>query len=244
MAATWVPLILLVSRLSSGGGPAASVVPAPTQQVRPAPREAEIVANLFSASVRAFSSAGKDHVVVDAPRYEVMVRPGGVPLYLTIPVALSWGVKGGFTSEASIGFGLGWSPSRYVSLYAQQRLGTFFFNHGTRQRSVGLDVNVPIAHAIFAEGVRRESQYLVIGVEYFDRDVYKWAGFMEGSQWYASGHGVAVRVGIRMSRVEFLRDWEQRASGAARAGLDVLRESRAAIDRMWKGLDPGLRGNR
>ena len=197
MSATWVPLLLLVSRLSSASGPAAPVVPASTQQLRQAPREGGIVAHLFSASVRAFSSAGKDHVVVDAPRYDVMVRPGGAPLYLTIPVALSWGVKGGFTSEASIGFGLSWSPSRYVSVYAQQRLGTFFFNHGTRQRSAGLDINIPIAHAVFAEGVRRESQYLVIGFEYFDRDVGKWAGFMEGSQWYASGHGVAVRVGIR-----------------------------------------------
>jgi len=28
------------------------------------------------------------------------------------------------------------------------------------------------------------------------------------------------------------------------AGLDILRESRKAMDRMWKGLDPGLRVNR
>jgi hypothetical protein len=34
-------------------------------------------------------------------------------------------------------------------------------------------------------------------VEYFDRDVDKWAGFMKGDEWYASGHGVAIRVGIR-----------------------------------------------
>ena len=27
-------------------------------------------------------------------------------------------------------------------------------------------------------------------------------------------------------------------------GLEVLRESRKAMDRMWKGLDPGLRGIR
>lgn len=27
-------------------------------------------------------------------------------------------------------------------------------------------------------------------------------------------------------------------------GLESLRESRQVIDRMWKGLDPGLRGNR
>ena len=28
------------------------------------------------------------------------------------------------------------------------------------------------------------------------------------------------------------------------AGLEILRESRRALDRMWKGLDPGLRGIR
>lgn len=28
------------------------------------------------------------------------------------------------------------------------------------------------------------------------------------------------------------------------AGLDSLRASRQALDSMWKGLDPGLRGNR
>jgi PadR family transcriptional regulator PadR len=29
-----------------------------------------------------------------------------------------------------------------------------------------------------------------------------------------------------------------------RAGLEMLRESRQVLDQMWKGLDPGLRGNR
>jgi hypothetical protein len=132
MSATWVPLILLVSRLSSGGGPAAPVVPAPTQQVRPAPREGGIVANPFSAPVRAFSSAGKDHVLVDAPRYDVMVRLGGAPLYLTVPVALSWGVKGGFTHEVSIGSGVSWSPSRYVNLYGSSAWG---FSSSTMARA-------------------------------------------------------------------------------------------------------------
>jgi hypothetical protein len=196
MSAAWIPLIVLVSGLP-GDGQTPSVVPAQIQQPSPLSRDSEIVANVFVASVRPFSSAGKDYVVIDAPRYEVQVRPFSVPLYLTVPVALSWGVKGGFTSEVSVGFGLSWSPIRYVSTYAQQRLGTFFFNHGTRQRSVGFDINVPIAHKTFAKGVTRESAYIVIGVEYFDRDVDKWAGFMKGDEWYASGHGVAIRVGIR-----------------------------------------------
>jgi len=36
----------------------------------------------------------------------------------------------------------------------------------------------------------------------------------------------------------------RRCVKVTRAGLDSLRESRQVIDRMWKGLDPGLRGSR
>ncbi len=36
----------------------------------------------------------------------------------------------------------------------------------------------------------------------------------------------------------------RRCVKVTRAGLEVLRESRLLFDRMWKGLDPGLRGNR
>jgi hypothetical protein len=36
-----------------------------------------------------------------------------------------------------------------------------------------------------------------VGIEYFYRDVSKLAGFLDGPQWYASGRGVALRVGIR-----------------------------------------------
>ena len=36
----------------------------------------------------------------------------------------------------------------------------------------------------------------------------------------------------------------RRCVKVTRAGLESLRESRHLIDRMWKGLDPGLRGNR
>jgi hypothetical protein len=198
MAAPWISLAVLVSRLSAGGGSVVPVVPVPVQEARTVPDDRRVIANVFTASVQPFSSAGKDYVVIDAPRYEVMVRPGRIPLYLTVPVALSWGVKGGFTSELSIGFGLSWSPMRYVSVYAQQRLGTFFFNHGTSRRSIGLDINIPIAHRPFGDGLKRETAYLVIGTEYFSRDVRRWAGFLDGEQWYASGHAVAIRVGIRL----------------------------------------------
>lgn len=36
----------------------------------------------------------------------------------------------------------------------------------------------------------------------------------------------------------------RRCVKVTRAGLTILRESRQVIDRMWKGLDPDLRGNR
>ncbi|HYN06320.1 MAG TPA: PadR family transcriptional regulator [Vicinamibacterales bacterium] len=36
----------------------------------------------------------------------------------------------------------------------------------------------------------------------------------------------------------------RRCVKVTRAGLEMLRESRQALDQMWKGLDPGLRGNR
>jgi DNA-binding PadR family transcriptional regulator len=36
----------------------------------------------------------------------------------------------------------------------------------------------------------------------------------------------------------------RRCVKVTRAGLEMLRESRQVIDQMWKGLDPGLRGNR
>jgi DNA-binding PadR family transcriptional regulator len=36
----------------------------------------------------------------------------------------------------------------------------------------------------------------------------------------------------------------RRCVKVTRAGLESLRESRQVIDRMWKGLDPGLRGSR
>jgi DNA-binding PadR family transcriptional regulator len=36
----------------------------------------------------------------------------------------------------------------------------------------------------------------------------------------------------------------RRCVKVTRAGLESVRESRHVLDRMWKGLDPGLRGNR
>ena len=215
MAATWVSMIILVSRLSCSGAPTGRVVPVVAldpqsvqqsrvprrllgiQAVRREHRDGGVTALFWGASVRAFSSAGEDYVVIDVPKFEGMIRFGEKPIFLTIPVTFSWGVKGGFTSEMSLGVGLSWSPSQYVSARVQHGLGTFFFNHGAYQPSVGLDFNIPIRRETFADGVTRQSKYLVIGVDYFYRDVHRWAGFLDGKQWYASGHGVALRVGVR-----------------------------------------------
>jgi hypothetical protein len=98
----------------------------------------------------------------------------------------------------SIGVGIIWAPSPYVSASAKTRFGTFFFNNRTHLRSVGLDISIPIQRRQMAENLIRGTRFLVVGVEYFRRDVVKWAGFMEGPQWYASGNGVAIRAGIRV----------------------------------------------
>ena len=66
----------------------------------------------------------------------------------------------------------------------------------------------------------------------------------------------AVYVTLRrLEQKGLLESWMSDPTGArggkarrcvkvTRAGLASLRESRRAIDRMWQGLDPGLRGNR
>jgi len=155
------------------------------------------VADIVSGSVRTISGGGTDYVIVDAPAGDLMIRLHRKPVFVTIPAAVSWGIKGGFSADASIGIGMSWSPSKYVSASAKTSFGTFFFNNRTHLRGAGLEVNIPIAREAFAEGVTRQSKYLVFGVEYFHRDVVRWKGFMKGPQWYASGHGVAFRVGVR-----------------------------------------------
>jgi hypothetical protein len=148
------------------------------------------------AAVRSFAGAGRDYVIVDAPAYETHMRlSDGV--YLTVPITFSWGVKGGFSHNASIGLGLRWSPVEYVSLYAQTHVGTFFFTNRTHLRHVGVDVNIPRYSTSSASGTVSRDEYFVFGVEYFDRRAVKGAGYMDGPQWYASGHGVAIRFGIR-----------------------------------------------
>jgi len=119
------------------------------------------------------------------------------PVFVSIPLALTWGVKGGFSADASIGIGMSWSPSKYVSTSARISGGTFLFNHWTHLQTVGVDLNVPISRMVFAEGLSRQNKFLVVGVEYFHRDVSTLIGFLSGPQWYTSGHGLAVRVGIR-----------------------------------------------
>ena len=147
-------------------------------------------------AVRPFTEAGRDYMIVDAPAFESHLRlSDGV--YLTVPVTFSWGVRGGFSHNASIGIGLRWSPVEYVSLYAQTHVGTFLFTNRTHLRHVGVDVNVPRYFTSDVSGTVSRSEYLILGVEYFDRSAVKWAGFMDGPQWYASGRGVAVRFGIR-----------------------------------------------
>ena len=102
--------------------------------------------------------------------------------------------------HAPLGLGLSWLPTEYLSVFAQAQVGTFFFNNRTRARSVGLDINLPIRRMQFVGGPTLNRKFIVVGVEYFDRNVARLAGFVHGPQWYASGRGVAVRFGIREAR--------------------------------------------
>ena len=153
------------------------------------------LASTIGASVRSFAQ-GRDYVIVDAPSFDVQLRVSDKQVFVTVPVALSWGVKGGFSHNASIGIGLRWSPVDYVSVYAQTHVGTFLFTNRTHLRHVGIDINIP-RYSLSSMGSISRDKYLVFGVEYFDRSVVKWAGYMDGPQWYASGRGMAIRLGIR-----------------------------------------------
>jgi hypothetical protein len=162
------------------------------------PPEGGYASGLAGVTVRPIAANGVTYVIVDAPMHEprlLLSRRAG--LFVTIPFAISWGTAGGFSADASLGAGLAWAPSPYVSVSAQTRFGTFFFNNRTRLRAISADLSLPIRHATFAEGVTRRSRFLVVGVEYFDRDVTRRRGFLEGPQWFVSGRGLAVRVGIR-----------------------------------------------
>jgi hypothetical protein len=155
-----------------------------------------LAAGTTMAVVRPFTDGDRDYVIVDAPAFENHMRlANGV--YLSIPITFSWGVKGGFSHNASIGVGLRWSPVEYVSVYAQTHVGTFFFTNRTHLRHVGVDVNIPRYTTSTTSGTIRRDEYLVFGVEYFDRHAVELAGYMDGPQWYAGGRGIAVRVGIR-----------------------------------------------
>jgi hypothetical protein len=169
-----------------------------------APPEGGTIGGFAGTTARAFSSGGRDYFTVDAPGLETTLRVSAEhPVFLTFPFALSWGVQGGVYSEASIGIGMRWSPIKYASVSAQTRVGTFFFTNRTHVRSLGLDIRIPVRRAKFAEGLTVIDKYVVIGAEYFQRDGVKWAGYLKGPQWYASGRGIAIRVGIHTGAWSF-----------------------------------------
>lgn len=151
-----------------------------------------------AASVRMIRSHPNTPVLIDVPVGESLMRISRQhDVFLTVPLALTFGVDGGFSADMSIGIGLTWKPTPHISASARRTFGTFLFNNRTHVRAAGIDVTIPIARTFFYEGVSRESRHLVVGVEWFQRDVVRWAGFFEGPQWYASGTGIAIRVGIR-----------------------------------------------
>jgi len=163
-----------------------------------APPEGGRYAFMHAAAVRAITSHPRTPILLDVPVGESLLRLSRKHhVYLTTPLALTFGVDGGFSADMSIGIGLTWKPTPYISASAKRTFGTFFFNNRTHLRTFGIDATIPIARTFLYEGVSRASRHLVIGVEVFQRDVVKWAGYMDGPQWYASGTGVAIRAGIR-----------------------------------------------
>ena len=153
-------------------------------------------AGVTGGAARVLSDHGTTRVLVEFPAGEMHGRLND-HTFVVVPLALTWGVKGGFSVDGSIGIGLSVVPTKYVSLTAKTNIGTALFNNVTHLRTVGVDVNIPIARATFAQGLTRQNRFVVVGVEYFQRSVSKLAGFLDGPQWYASGRGVALRIGIR-----------------------------------------------
>ena len=162
------------------------------------PPEGGYNALMHAAAVRAIRSHPRTPILIDVPIAESLLRISRQhDLFLTVPLAATFGVTDGFSADLSIGIGLTWKPTPHISASARRTFGTFLFNNRTHVRAAGIDVTIPLSRTWLVEGVSREDRHLVVGVEWFQRDVVKWAGFFEGPQWYASGTGIAIRVGIR-----------------------------------------------
>ena len=107
------------------------------------------------------------------------------------------------------------------------------------------------------ESLGEFEQMVLLAILHLSGDVYGAPIVAEIQQ--RTGRKVAdAAVYVALRRLEqkgLLESWmgaptQERGGKAKRcvrvtpAGVDLLRESRQAIDRMWKGLDPGLRGTR
>ncbi len=147
---------------------------------------------------RVITSHPNTPVLIDALVAENQIRLSKSPaVFLAVPLALTFGVNGGFSADMSIGIGLLWKPTPHLNVSATRTIGTFFFNNRTHLRTFGIDVAIPTRRSPLYEGVLRDRRQVVVGVEVFQRDVVKWAGFLDGPEWYASGTGMAIRLGIR-----------------------------------------------
>ena len=143
---------------------------------------------VLGTTIRPIASDGKEYWLVEIPMVEGDIPIRGEHLSVTLDGGMTWGTKGGFSVESTVGGGLRWSPSRFFDVYTQGHFGTFLFNNYTLLGTVGVEVNVPAG----------ESASLGLGVEYFGRRNRELAGFITKPQWYASGRGVGVRVSVRM----------------------------------------------
>ena len=81
------------------------------------------LAGTTGAAVRSFTGSGRDYVIVDAPTLNMVQLRKGV--FVTVPVTFSWGIKGGFSHNASIGIGLRWTRSSTSASTRRRTLGRF-----------------------------------------------------------------------------------------------------------------------
>ena len=107
------------------------------------------------------------------------------------------------------------------------------------------------------EALGEFEQLVLLAILHLDEDVYG-APIVDEIE-RRTGRSVApAAVYVTLRRLEqkgLVESWmsaptaerggkARRCVNVTRAGLDLLRESRQAIDQMWKGLDRGLRGIR
>jgi len=142
----------------------------------------------IGTTVRPITVDGHQYVLAELPMLEAILSCGR-RFCLTLNGALTWGIKGGSSVDMAFGDALSWNPVKPVRLFVQGRIGTFVLNNVSVLGGAGVDLNIPLGR----------DRTIVLGAEYFNRLSTKVGGFLKGPQWYASGEGIALRIGFGFS---------------------------------------------